>query len=94
MGAEPLPHAVVRPLAEQVQVEITQDLPESIRVDDVARGGAFADAEAIAELLRGVFAERDCRLEQARGTFSLHPEHAVGRDKLHVGRGRLQCPDD
>ena len=65
--AELLPRAVVRALAEQMQVEVGQDLAELVGIDDVARDVAFVHAEAVGEVARrGRRAER--RLEQPVGT--------------------------
>ena len=37
VGTEPLVIAVVRPFAEQVEVEVGQDRPEAIGVDEIPR---------------------------------------------------------
>ena len=92
--AESLPGAVVRPLGKQMQVDVAQDLAKLVGIDDIARESAFAHAEPVGEFLWGKSLSRDNRLEQAFGTFPLHSEDTVGRDELHVGRGRLQRTND
>ena len=93
MGAELLPRAVVRPLAEQVQIEVGEDLAELIGIDDVAGDGAFAHAEAVGEVLRAAV-ERHRRLEQPVGPPALHAVDPVVRDQLHIRRRRLHRPDE
>src|SRR5262245_56899998 len=60
--AELLTGAVVRALAEQMQIEIREHLPELIGIDDVAGAVVLVDAEAIVERLGGAV-DGDARFE-------------------------------
>ena len=71
MRAELLPRAQVRALAEQVQVEVRQDLAELIGIGDLARASVFMRAESIREIRRASL-ERQPRLEQAVGMPAWH----------------------
>ena len=85
MRAELLPRAVVRPFAEQMQIEVGEDLAELVGIDDVAGDGAFAHAEAVGEVL-GAAVERDRRLEQ--------PVGAAGAACRTPGRRVTSCTSD
>jgi hypothetical protein len=80
-------------LAEEVEVEIREDLAKLVGIDDVAGDGAFADAEAVRKVLRPSL-EGHRRLEQPVGPPPLHPEHPIVGDQLHIGCSGLQRPDE
>jgi hypothetical protein len=92
MGAKLLPGPVMGPFAEQVQIEVGEDLAELVGIDDVAGDPAFAHAEAVGEVLRTAV-ERQRRLEQAVRPPALHAVHPIVGDQLHVRRRRLHRPD-
>src|SRR6188508_1113415 len=50
--AELLPRAQVRPLAEQMEVVVREDLTELIGIGDLARASVFMRAESICEIRR------------------------------------------
>ena len=92
--AELVPRTVVRAFAQQVQVEIAEDLAELVGVDDLARAAAFVDAEAVGERLGIPAIERDDRLEESFRAPSRHRDDASVRNELHAGRRRLHRADD
>src|SRR5439155_26682170 len=61
--AKLFPRAVVRPLVQQVQVELAEHLSELVGIVHLERDPAFRDAEAVIERIR-IAVERDDGLEE------------------------------
>ncbi len=83
----------MRPLAEQMQVVVRQDLAKLIRIGDLAHGGLLVHAESVGEIRRGPV-ERKPRLEQAIGMPARHRRHLAVGDQFHGRRRRLHRPHD
>ncbi len=80
--AEPLPQPVVRALADEVQVELTECRQESVGVVDLPLRVGGAVAQPVAGQVR----HRHLRLEEAAIVDALHAHHAAG-----VSDGHLEC---
>ena len=94
VGAELFPRAVVRPLGDEVQVEVGQHLTELIGIDDLAGVAAFVHAKPVCKLLGLAVVQCDEGLEDAFGAPALHLDLAPRRDELDPIDRRLNCAEN
>ena len=86
MRPELVPRAMMRALAEEVQVVLGQHRTELVRVHDLAGRAVLVDAEGIGQVGRGA-GQWNPRLEETIGMTQRHGRHQARCDQLH-GRGR------
>ncbi len=80
--AEALPQAVVRALADEVQVELTERGQEAVGVVHLPLGVGGAVAQPVAGEVR----HRHLALEQPAAVDTFHPHHAPGMGDRHLER--------
>ena len=84
----------MRPLAEQVQIEIAEDLAEPVGIDRLAGLTRLVDAKAVRQIARRAAVEIERGLEQSVRMTPRHRERALAGQHVDRARRRLHRPDD